>query len=105
LSRDGRDAAKVTGDTTVPVAVVYALAERQVQLELAVAAGTTAREVACQSGLEHYFPELDLQACPLGVYGEAVGDDYVVEAGDRVELYRELVLDPMELRRERAKKY
>lgn len=87
----------------VPVAVVYALAERQVQLELEVAEGTTAREVVCHSGLDQYFDELDLEGCPIGVYGESVDDGYAVEAGDRVEIYRELVLDPMELRRQRAK--
>jgi putative ubiquitin-RnfH superfamily antitoxin RatB of RatAB toxin-antitoxin module len=40
--------------------------------------------------------------CPLGVFGRVVADDYGVQAGDRVEIYRPLEREPREARRELA---
>lgn len=96
------DAGTQLAPVCIAVTVVYALAERQVELALQVAAGSTAREVACSCGLEAFFPELVAENVALGVYGELVQDDYCLQTGDRLELYRELLLDPMELRRKRA---
>ncbi len=84
------------------ISVVYALAQRQVVLDLELPADTTARQAAVQSGMQEYFPGLDTATVALGVYGEHVSDDYVMQAGDRLELYRDLVMDPMQLRRQRA---
>ena len=84
------------------VEVAYALPEKQSLLVVTVAAGTTAREVVLRSGLEKEFPELDLQRCPLGVFGKVVPDAHVLAAGDRVEIYRPLVKDPREARRSLA---
>jgi len=86
------------------IEVVYALAERQVVLRVLCHSGQTARELAVGSGMDAYFTALDLATVPLGVFGETVSDDYVVEEGDRLELYRELLTDPMEQRRQRAQK-
>ena len=84
------------------IEVVYALARHQQVVELKVAAGTTARAAALQSGLGRWFDDLDLATVPVGVFGERVADDHVLEAGDRVELYRSLLIHPMEARRRRA---
>lgn len=84
------------------ISAVYALADRQVVLEFEVDAGTSARQAALSSGLQEYFQDLDLSVIALGVYGESVEDGYQMQAGDRLELYRDLVMDPMELRRQRA---
>lgn len=86
------------------VSVVYALPEDQVTLELSVREGITAREVALISGMELHFPGIDLSSIPLGVYGEKIDDDYLMQTEDRLELYRPLLLDPMEARRKRAAK-
>jgi len=86
------------------VDVVYALAERQVVLQVACSSGQTARGLAVFSGMNVYFTELDTATVALGVFGELVSDDYVIEEGDRLELYRDLLLDPMEQRRQRAQK-
>lgn len=84
------------------ISAVYALANRQVVLEFEVDEDTSAREAARLSGLQEYFQDLDLSAIALGVFGQPVKDDYVMKAGERLELYRDLVMDPMELRRQRA---
>ena len=84
------------------IEIVYGLAERQVLKSMVVAEGTTVREAALQSGLEVEFPELDLQQAPLGIFGKAVKDETVLGDGDRIEVYRPLLIDPKEARRKRA---
>ena len=84
------------------IQVAYALAHRQLVIELDVPVGVTARTAVLTSGLECEFPELDLVVVPIGVFGERVDDDTCLHDGDRVEVYRPLQLDPMEARRRRA---
>lgn len=52
---------------SIAIEVVYALAERQKLLRLSVPAGTTVREAALRSGMQQFFPELDLSQAPLGI--------------------------------------
>ena len=84
------------------IEIVYGLADRQVLKSMTVVEGTTVREAALQSGLEVEFPELDLQQSPLGIFGKAVKDETVLRDGDRIEVYRPLLIDPKEARRKRA---
>lgn len=61
----------------------------------------TVKEALNQSGLLHVYPEtLEL---PVGVFSKKVTHDTLLLAGDRVEVYRSLTLDPKEKRRKRAK--
>ncbi|MBB6341625.1 putative ubiquitin-RnfH superfamily antitoxin RatB of RatAB toxin-antitoxin module [Pseudomonas fluvialis] len=91
---------------TLVVEVVYALADKQKLLSLSVPRGTTVREVALRSGMDAFFPGLDLAAAPLGIFGKAVSkpDERVIEEGERVEIYRPLIADPKEVRKQRAAK-
>ena len=84
------------------IEIVYGLADRQVLKSMTVAEGTTVREAALQSGLEVEFLELDLQQAPLGIFGKVVKDETVLRDGDRIEVYRPLLIDPKEARRKRA---
>ncbi|MFC2707705.1 MAG: RnfH family protein [Neisseria sp.] len=84
------------------IEIVYGLAERQVLKSMTVAEGTTIREAVLQSSLEVEFPELDLQQAPLGFFGKAVKDETALRDGDRIEVYRPLLIDPKEARRKRA---
>jgi len=81
------------------VEVVCATPEQQELVTVTVEQGVTARDAVAQSGLQAEFPELDLAACPVGIFGKVVADDFVLSANDRVELYRPLVNDPRESRR------
>ena len=40
----------------------------------------------------------------LGVFGKAVAATHELSAGERVEIYRELLIDPKAVRRARAEK-
>lgn len=88
------------------VEVVYALSDKQKLLSLSVPRGTTVREVALRSGMEAFFPGLDLANAPLGIFGKAVSkpDERAIEEGERVEIYRPLIADPKEVRKQRAAK-
>ena len=84
------------------IEVAYATPEKQIILECEVAARCSAREAVRDSGIEQHFAEIDLDTCDIGVFGKAVADDYEMEAGDRIEIYRPLIADPKEVRRQRA---
>lgn len=89
---------------SIAVEVVYALADKQKLLRLSVPRGTTMREAAERSGIAGWFPGLDLAAAPMGIFGKAVPrpEARVLEEGERVEIYRPLIADPKEVRKQRA---
>ncbi len=89
----------------IEVTVVYALPERQVVKTLTVEAGTTLYQAAERSGLAGEFG-LDLASLELGVFGkvEKAPQERVLKAGERVEIYRPLLIDPKEARKARAEK-
>ncbi len=84
------------------VAVVYADAERQPLASLEVRPGATVAEALQAAAKLPEFAGLRLLAMPVGLYGELVALEQVLEEGDRVELYRPLAMDPREARRRRA---
>jgi len=93
-------------DPVIEIEVVYAAVDRQALRTLSVPQGTTVREAVLKSGIGDEFPELDLSACPLGIFGKVVADPEVrlIQAQDRIEIYRPLLADPKEVRRLRAAK-
>jgi len=91
---------------SIAVEVAYALADKQKLIRLTVPCGTTVRQAALRSGMDAHFPGLDLAGAPLGIFGKAVAkpDERVLEEGERVEIYRPLIADPKEVRKQRAAK-
>jgi putative ubiquitin-RnfH superfamily antitoxin RatB of RatAB toxin-antitoxin module len=89
---------------TIAVKVVYALPDRQRLIALQVPQGTTVQEAIERSGLMHEFPEIDVGRQKIGVFGKRVSPQRVLSAGERVEIYRPLIADPKEARRQRASK-
>jgi hypothetical protein len=86
------------------VEVAYATPAKQIILECRIEAGTSPRDAVAGSGIEQHFPEIDLQNCELGVFGKVIPADYELQDGDRIEIYRPLIADPKEIRRQRAAK-
>ena len=86
------------------IQVVYAKPDQQSIVELDVPDGTTVFEAAVQSGLANQFSEIDLDTAPMGIFGVRVktATTTILHPGDRVELYRSLLVDPKESRRTRA---
>jgi putative ubiquitin-RnfH superfamily antitoxin RatB of RatAB toxin-antitoxin module len=84
------------------VEVAYALPKQQLILELMVPEGTTAEQAVQQSGMLAKFPDIDLAQNKLGIFGKLIKGDTVLRERDRVEIYRPLIADPKEVRRQRA---
>lgn len=93
-------------ESVIEVEVVYAAIDRQRLLAFAVPEGTNVRAALLISGIGRDFPELDLNSCPVGIFGKQVAAPEVraLRAGDRIEIYRPLLADPKEIRRQRAAK-
>lgn len=86
------------------VEVAYALPQRQTIVALDVDLGCTALEAAQRSGIDREYPEISWQCVRLGVFGKVLDEpaQYVLREGDRVEIYRPLLIDPKVVRRQRA---
>lgn len=82
--------------------VVYATEARQVLLKLRVEAGCTVGEAIERSGVREEFPGLTVDPAAVGIFSRKVPLDHPLNDGDRVEIYRPLVADPKEIRRQRA---
>nr|WP_228579211.1 RnfH family protein [Halomonas sp.] len=90
------------------VEVAYALPDRQCIVALAVPPGTTARQAVALAELARRFPEVpqaNFGEAGLGIFGQLLRDpeSHLLRAGDRVEVYRPLEIDPKEARARRAK--
>ena len=68
--------------------------------------GTTGLEAAKRSRVIVDFDGINLATSKMGVFGQSIRmpDKYEWQDGDRVEIYRPLIVDPKEVRRQRAAK-
>ncbi len=96
---------------SIEIEVAYALPDKQKIITVKVPAGTTAMEAAELSGIVAEFPDIDLASAKMGIFGKHLGtkgmagpEEYQVQARDRIEIYRPLLIDPKEIRRRRAEK-
>lgn len=87
---------------TLNIEVAIALPERQEVISLEVPQGTTAEGAVVLANLQEKFPTLDIAGAPLGVWCRQVDRQHVLHDGDRVEVYRSLLMDPREARRQLA---
>lgn len=91
--------------TVLQITIVYSPAPRVVHeraVELGV--GATVRDAVTASGLLQAFPGLLAEAPTVGVWGRNTTLGHALRDGDRVELYRPLVVDPKVARRERFRR-
>lgn len=86
----------------IRVEVVYALPERQYLRTVKLEAGSTVEQAIAASGLLALRKDIDLKSNKVGVYSRPVKLADIITDGDRIEIYRPLIADPKELRRQRA---
>lgn len=86
----------------MPVEVAYALADRQVILVVEVAPDATLEDAIRASGILEQYPDIDLAKNRVGVFGKLGKPGDILHAGDRVEIYRPLIADPKQVRKQRA---
>jgi uncharacterized protein len=83
------------------VGVCYAEADRQSWLRLEVPDNSTVEQAIQLSGLLARYPEIDLVKQKVGIFGKLAKLDTIVQEGDRVEIYRQITVDPAMVKRRR----
>ena len=86
------------------VEVAYATPQRQLLLTVSVQPGCTVEQAIELSGIREEFPGMAIDPGAVGIFSRKVSLSHVLRAGDRVEIYRPLIADPKEVRRQRALK-
>ena len=86
------------------ITVAYAKPEEQVEIDVSVASHANVAIAIRSSGVLQLFSELKLESLSVGIHGKRAALDTPLSPGDRVEIYRPLEIDPMEARRQRARR-
>lgn len=86
----------------INIEIVYGFMDRQTLLRQKVNDGTTVTQAIEQSGILTKHPEIDLAKNKLGIFGKLTKGDVALRDRDRIEIYRPLIADPKEVRRQRA---
>lgn len=86
------------------VEVAYAEPSEQVIIALNLVSGATARDAITQSGILQRFPNIDIHQQAIGIFGKICKLDQILQEGSRVEIYRPLIADAKQARRNRAAK-
>ena len=96
----------MSNSNMIEVEVAYALPEKQKIYGLLVENGTSALEAVKQSAILKDFGDIDLDSAKMGVFGQSIKAPakHILQAGERVEVYRPLIADPKAARRKRAEK-
>jgi putative ubiquitin-RnfH superfamily antitoxin RatB of RatAB toxin-antitoxin module len=81
--------------------VCYAEADRQSWLRLEVPNNSTVEQAIQLSGLLSRYPEIDLSKQKVGIFGKLAKLDTIIQEGDRVEIYRQITVDPTQVKRRR----
>jgi putative ubiquitin-RnfH superfamily antitoxin RatB of RatAB toxin-antitoxin module len=88
----------------ISVEVVYALPDKQYLRAVTLEEGATVEQAIKASGLLSLRKDIDLNSNKVGIFSRPVKLADVVQDGDRIEIYRPLIADPKELRRQRAER-
>jgi len=81
------------------VGVCYAESDRQLWMRLEVPDSSTIEETIKLSGLLNLYPEINLASQKVGIFGKITPLNSVVKDGDRVEIYRQITVDPQTVQR------
>jgi hypothetical protein len=84
------------------VEVAYALPEEQLILEIEVPADCDVEEAIKRSGILERYPQINLDTDKVGIFGKMCKLNAGLHNKDRIEIYRPLIADPKESRRQKA---
>ncbi|WP_119343804.1 RnfH family protein [Facilibium subflavum] len=84
------------------IRVVYTAKDKQKQYRLEFDKSPSIKQAIEESGVLQDFPEIDLHRQKIGIFGEIMDLSDKVDDNDRIEIYRDLTIDPKDARRLRA---
>lgn len=87
----------------ITVEIAYAKPSEQVLLSIQVPQKTTIKQALEKSDILERFPEIDLEKeNKIGIFGKEVSLTQSLRDRDRIEIYRPLIADPNQVRKQRA---
>ena len=86
----------------ITVEVSYAMPDEQVILTVEVPENTVVEEAIKRSGILEHFPQIDITTDKCGIFGKMCKLTATLHNKDRIEIYRKLIADPKESRRQQA---
>lgn len=86
----------------ITVEVAYALAKEQLIIPVKVSKGATVEQAITASGMLTKYSDIDLAVNKVGIFGKLTKLDMPLRHLDRVEIYRSLIADPKEVRKQRV---
>ena len=84
------------------IEVAYALRHKQTLLNIEVDDNASVEDAIQQSNILKKYPEINLKKNKVGIFGKITSLDVKLREKDRVEIYRPLIADPKEVRKQRA---
>lgn len=86
------------------IEVVYLTPDRTFLKEVELVPAATVNTAIVESGVLDVCPELNISTLQVGIYGKKTSLDGRLSDRDRVEIYRPLLIDPKQARRNRARR-
>jgi putative ubiquitin-RnfH superfamily antitoxin RatB of RatAB toxin-antitoxin module len=84
------------------IEVAYAGIKNQLIITVDVLEGSTAQQAIEVSQILKKFPEIDLTQNKIGIFSQICALSQRLKEGDRVEIYRPLLIDPKQKRFEKV---
>lgn len=88
----------------IHIIVCYATPEKKAQIQLSVEESCTVEMAIKRSKIMEQFSEIKMATIAVGIFGQRVKLSSNLHDGDRIEIYRPLLIDPKDLRRIKARK-
>jgi hypothetical protein len=87
----------------IHIEIVYAQEQQAIVKALPMAPGSRVGDALAAAAVAAEFAGVDLANAPVGIYGRLARRDQELKDGDRIEIYRQLVLEPKAARRARSR--
>jgi putative ubiquitin-RnfH superfamily antitoxin RatB of RatAB toxin-antitoxin module len=84
------------------IEVAYALRHKQTLLNIEVDDTSSVEDAILKSNILKKYPEINLKKNKVGIFGKITSLDVKLREKDRVEIYRPLIADPKEVRKQRV---
>lgn len=88
----------------ITIEVIYALPNKQEIISLEVDNSCTVEQVIKLSKVLETYPELDFENIQVGIFSKKCKLTDNLHDFDRIEIYRPLIIDPKQARKNRANK-
>ncbi|WAI18588.1 MAG: RnfH family protein [Buchnera aphidicola (Acyrthosiphon caraganae)] len=83
----------------IKVTIVYALSEIQYIYNIKIKSGSNVKDAILASNLLNLINNISFYKNSFGIYNKKVHLKSKIKDGDRIEVYRNLIIDPKEWRR------